>query len=155
MLPSPSPPPLPWRDGVGAGPPGPFPATASAEGRQFNGAPFPATASAEGRLIKGGPSLFALDSRCRLHDICHHYTGSSAERGHSMFEGLEQRQITTSGTTINLVKGGRGPGLLLLHGYPQTHAMWHKIAPRLAQDFTVVAADLRGYGDSGKAHGDP
>lgn len=72
-----------------------------------------------------------------------------------MFEGFEQRQITTSGTTINLVKGGSGPGLLLLHGYPQMHAMWHKIAPRLAQDFTVVAADLRGYGDSGKPHGDP
>src|SRR5262247_1431389 len=134
---------------------GALPATVSAEGAQFNGAPFPATVSAEGRLIKGGPSLFALDSRCRLHDICHHYAWSSAERGHSMFEGFEQRQITTSGTTINLVKGGSGPGLLLLHGYPQTHAMWHKIAPRLAQDFTVVAADLRGYGDSGKPHGDP
>jgi len=72
-----------------------------------------------------------------------------------MFEGFEHQQITTSGTTINLVKGGNGPGLLLLHGYPQTHAMWHKIAPRLAQDFTVVAPDLRGYGDSGKPHGDP
>jgi haloacetate dehalogenase len=72
-----------------------------------------------------------------------------------MFEGFEQRQLTTSGTTINLVKGGDGPPLLLLHGYPQTHVMWHKIAPRLAQDFTVVAADLRGYGDSGKPHGDP
>jgi haloacetate dehalogenase len=45
--------------------------------------------------------------------------------------------------------------LLLLHGYPQTHVMWHKIAPRLAQDFTVIASDLRGYGDSGKPHGDP
>src|SRR2546428_13781142 len=97
-----------------------------------------------------GLSLFALDSRCRLHDICQQYAWSSAERGHSMFEGFEHQQITTSGTTINLVKGGSGPGLLLLHGYPQTHAMWHKIAPRLAQDFTVVAADLRGYGDSGK-----
>jgi len=51
-----------------------------------------------------------------------------------MFEGFEHQQITTTGTTINLVKGGHGPGLLLLHGYPQTHAMWHKIAPRLAQD---------------------
>src|SRR6516165_5227755 len=95
-------------------------------------------------------SLFALDSRCVLHDICQQYAWSSAERGHSMFEGFEHQQITTSGTTINLVKGGSGPGLLLLHGYPQTHAMWHKIAPRLAQDFTVVAADLRGYGDSSK-----
>ena len=72
-----------------------------------------------------------------------------------MFEGFEQRQIQTSGTTINLVKGGDGPPLLLLHGYPQTHTMWHKVAPLLAQDFTVVAADLRGYGDSGKLQGDP
>ena len=72
-----------------------------------------------------------------------------------MFEGFTPRQIRTSGTTINLVQGGDGPPLLLLHGYPQMHVMWHKIAPRLAQDFTVVAADLRGYGDSGKPHGDP
>ena len=72
-----------------------------------------------------------------------------------MFEGFEQQQIKTSGTTINLVKGGSGPPLLLLHGYPQTHTMWHKVAPLLAQDFTVVAADLRGYGDSGKIEGGP
>jgi haloacetate dehalogenase len=72
-----------------------------------------------------------------------------------MFEGFAQQQLTTSGTTISFVKGGDGPPLLLLHGYPQMHVMWHKIAPRLAQDFTVVAADLRGYGDSGKPPGDP
>ena len=72
-----------------------------------------------------------------------------------MFEGFEQRQVETSGTTINLVVGGSGPPLLLLHGYPQTHVMWHKIAPWLAEDFTVVAADLRGYGDSGKPNRDP
>ncbi len=72
-----------------------------------------------------------------------------------MFEGFEQRQIETSGATINLMKGGDGPPLLMLHGYPQTHVMWHKIAPRLAQDFTVVAPDLRGYGDSSKPQGDP
>ena len=71
-----------------------------------------------------------------------------------MFEGFEQHQIEAAGTTINLVKGGDGPPLLLLHGYPQTHTIWHKIAPRLAEEFTVVAADLRGYGDSGKPHGD-
>jgi haloacetate dehalogenase len=72
-----------------------------------------------------------------------------------MFEGFENLKIETRGATINLVKGGDGPPLLLLHGYPQTHVMWHKVAPLLAQDFTVVAADLRGYGDSGKPHGDP
>ncbi len=54
-----------------------------------------------------------------------------------MFEGFERRQIETSDTTINLVMGGDGPPLLLLHGYPQTHVMWHKIAPGLARRFTV------------------
>jgi len=67
-----------------------------------------------------------------------------------MFEGFEQRRVAVSGTEINLRLGGSGPALLLLHGYPQTHVMWHRIAPRLAERFTVVCADLRGYGDSGK-----
>ena len=67
-----------------------------------------------------------------------------------LFPGFEQRQIETSGATINLVTGGSGPPLLLLHGYPQTHVMWRKVAPRLAQDFTVVVPDLRGYSDSSK-----
>jgi haloacetate dehalogenase len=67
-----------------------------------------------------------------------------------MFEGFERKRIATSGTEINLVVGGSGPGLLLLHGYPQTHVIWHKVAPVLAEKFTVVATDLRGYGDSGK-----
>ena len=55
---------------------------------------------------------------------------------------------------INAIAGGEGPPLLLLHGHPQTHAIWHKVAPRLAGRFTVVACDLRGYGDSGKPQGD-
>src|SRR6058998_4094162 len=67
-----------------------------------------------------------------------------------MFEGFERVTIETTGAAINVVKGGKGSPVLLLHGYPQTHVMWHKIAPRLAQDFTVVAPDLRGYGDSAK-----
>ena len=71
-----------------------------------------------------------------------------------MFENFEQTQINTSGAIINLVRGGNGFPLLLLHGYPETHLMWHKIAPRLAQEFTVVAPDLRGYGDSSKPVGD-
>jgi haloacetate dehalogenase len=53
------------------------------------------------------------------------------------------------------VHGGAGPPLLLLHGYPQTHVMWHKVAPLLMRDFTVVATDLRGYGDSSKPDSGP
>jgi haloacetate dehalogenase len=64
------------------------------------------------------------------------------------FPGFERRRIETSGANINLVTGGSGPPLLLLHGYPQTHLMWRKLGPRLAAEFTVVAPDLRGYGDS-------
>ena len=66
------------------------------------------------------------------------------------FPGFEQVKIETSEAEINLVRGGEGPPLLLLHGYPQSHVMWHKVAPGLAEKFTVVATDLRGYGDSSK-----
>src|SRR5579864_7607317 len=66
------------------------------------------------------------------------------------FPGFTQRRVETSGASINLVTGGSGGPLLLLHGYPQTHVMWRKVAPRLARDFTVVVPDLRGYGDSSK-----
>jgi haloacetate dehalogenase len=69
------------------------------------------------------------------------------------FPGFEQRRIKTSGAEISCVIGGSGPPLLLLHGYPQTHAMWHRIAPRLAKRYTVVCSDLRGYGDSAKPEG--
>jgi haloacetate dehalogenase len=71
----------------------------------------------------------------------------------SFFPGFEKRLVTVGGATINLVRGGKGPAVLLLHGYPQTHVIWHRIAPRLAETFTVVAADLRGYGDSSKPAG--
>lgn len=60
---------------------------------------------------------------------------------------------TDSEVRIHAVVGGDGPPLLLLHGHPQTHAIWHKVAPTLAQRFTVVACDLRGYGDSSKPAG--
>jgi haloacetate dehalogenase len=71
-----------------------------------------------------------------------------------LFEGFERERVTTGGAEINLVCGGDGPPVLLLHGYPQTRAMWHLVAPALAEDFTVVATDLRGYGDSSKPFGD-
>ena len=67
-----------------------------------------------------------------------------------MFAGFTRTTIATQGATINVLIGGTGAPVLLLHGYPQTHVMWHKIAPRLAQDFSAVIPDLRGYGDSSK-----
>ena len=72
----------------------------------------------------------------------------------ALFPGFAARRIRTAGTEIHCVVGGAGPPLLLLHGYPQTHAMWHRVAPALAREFTVVCADLRGYGDSGKPASD-
>ena len=70
-----------------------------------------------------------------------------------MFEGFERIRVETTRAAINTVRGGEGPPVLLLHGYPQTLAMWHLVAPLLAESFTVVAADLRGYGDSSKPEG--
>ena len=67
-----------------------------------------------------------------------------------LFPNFETRRIRTAGAEIHCEVGGSGPPLLLLHGFPQTHAMWHKVAPSLAQEYTVVCADLRGYGDSSK-----
>ena len=71
----------------------------------------------------------------------------------TLFPGFAEKKIETSQAEINLVTGGDGPPLLLLHGNPQTHVMWHKVAPRQVQHFTVVATDSRGYGDSSKPHG--
>jgi haloacetate dehalogenase len=69
----------------------------------------------------------------------------------SLFPGFEQRRIEVApDVEINAVIGGNGPPLLLLHGHPQTLAIWHKLASKLAQRFTVVGTDLRGYGDSSK-----
>ncbi len=65
-----------------------------------------------------------------------------------MFEGFTQHDVPVDGATLRARVGGNGPPLLLLHGHPQTHAIWHRVAPRLAEHHTVVLADLRGYGDS-------
>lgn len=73
---------------------------------------------------------------------------------HPLFPQFRSIDVETdSEVTIHAVVGGDGPPLLLLHGHPQTHAIWHKVAPALAQRFTVVACDLRGYGDSSKPAG--
>jgi haloacetate dehalogenase len=71
-----------------------------------------------------------------------------------MFDGFERGSVSANGIRINVVSGGQGPPVLLLHGYPQTHAMWHLVAPTLAEQFTVVCSDLRGYGDSAKPPSD-
>ncbi|HET9942779.1 MAG TPA: alpha/beta hydrolase, partial [Terriglobia bacterium] len=66
------------------------------------------------------------------------------------FPGFQTFKVETSGATINGVKGGQGPPLLLLHGAPQSHISWRLIAPDLAKTYTVVVPDLRGYGNSSK-----
>lgn len=65
-----------------------------------------------------------------------------------LFPGFEKHLIDVPGAQIYARTGGNGPPLLLLHGYPQTHVCWHKVAPELARHFTLVLPDLRGYGDS-------
>ena len=74
----------------------------------------------------------------------------------ALFPGFESRLVPLDGIDIHAAIGPKraGPALLLLHGYPQTHVMWHRVAPTLGRNYTVVATDLRGYGDSGKPPGD-
>jgi haloacetate dehalogenase len=72
-----------------------------------------------------------------------------------MFKNFDAGLANVNNVQIPYVKGGSGPALLLLHGHPQTKAIWHKIAPELAKRFTVVASDLRGYGDASKPEGTP
>ena len=67
-----------------------------------------------------------------------------------MFNQFKKFTVEIEGLLINYVIGGSGPAILLLHGYPQTHVMWHRVADQLAEHYTVVASDLRGYGDSDK-----
>ena len=72
-----------------------------------------------------------------------------------MLPGFVDTDIETGEVRIRAAVGGSGPPLLLLHGHPQNHLTWHKVAPALAERFTVVATDLRGYGDSGKPASTP
>ncbi len=71
----------------------------------------------------------------------------------SLFPGFETGRFASSGAQIHYRRAGAGEPVLLLHGYPQTHTCWHAVAPALAHHFTVVCADLRGYGDSSKPAG--
>lgn len=72
-----------------------------------------------------------------------------------MFEGFEQKTVDVNGTAIACAVAGEGPPVLLLHGFPQTMAMWAKVAPQMAERYTVVCADLRGYGASAKPQAIP
>jgi haloacetate dehalogenase len=80
---------------------------------------------------------------------------TSPSRAAELMKGFSYRTIRTAGATINVAVGGSGPPLLLLHGNPLTHVSWHKTAGTLAESFSVVAPDLRGYGDSSKPPGGP
>jgi haloacetate dehalogenase len=79
--------------------------------------------------------------------------GGATTETAALFPGFSAESVKTSGTTIYVLRKGTGRPLLLLHGYPETHLTWHKVAPRLAEQFSVIVPDLRGYGDSGKPPG--
>jgi haloacetate dehalogenase len=98
-----------------------------------------------GMIVSGADAIARAD---RLSEQTDRNAAAS-----QFFPGFKQLTKKTSGATINFVTAGSGPPLLLLHGYPETHIMWRKVAPQLAKKFTVVAADLRGYGDSSKPAG--
>src|SRR5436189_757883 len=94
------------------------------------------------------PLLSSLTRRTESRGI---QAGEGSQRSEAttrFFPGFKPFKVATTGATINGVIGGSGPPLLLLHGAPQTHVSWRLVAPKLAESYTVVAADLRGYGDS-------
>jgi len=113
--------------------------SAGAEERVATALPDPSAYFASGRLKECLPS-----ARHEFH------IWRTASIIYSMFEGFAKSTADIGGIDISYVIGGTGPPLLLLHGFPQCKAMWARVAPLLADRFTVVCADLRGYGDSGK-----
>jgi haloacetate dehalogenase len=80
---------------------------------------------------------------------------TEADTLHFFPAGFKHEKVQTSGATINVVRGGDGPPLLLIHGAPQSHVSWHIVAPQFAKDHTVIMPDLRGYGDSSKSPDTP
>ncbi len=108
----------------------------------FHGTEQPPAAPASPADVALGRRRNALDSS-RVPNVA----GDGAD---TAFPGFELAHVDVGEVTLRVRRGGSGPGLLLLHGYPQTHMMWLRIAPALAERFTVVAPDLRGYGGSSK-----
>src|SRR5712691_8774904 len=83
-----------------------------------------------------------------------HATRAEAQAADApLFPGFKTAKIKTSGATINLVSGGNGSPVLLMHGYPETHVLGHRRARKQAEKFSQVAAEVIGYGDSNKAEG--
>jgi haloacetate dehalogenase len=102
-------------------------------------------------VLRGAALLVAGGAMLSAHETAEAQAADSDAR---FFPGFRAEDVKTPGAVIHAVIGGNGPPVLLLHGAPQSHASWHAVARDLARDHTVVAADLRGYGDSGKIEGD-
>jgi len=112
--------------------------------------PAPASTSGVGRrqLLQTASTLVAGAAAGSLSEA---QTQQNSAPPVNLFpENFKSFQVETSGAMINGVIGGQGPPVLLMHGYPLSHVSWSLVAPKLAKDYTVVATDLRGYGDSSK-----
>jgi haloacetate dehalogenase len=102
-------------------------------------------------LLKHAAATAALASLARIDAPAAAQAPAGAPPVEQFFPGgFTRTEVQTSGATINVVKGGQGPPLLLLHGAPQTHITWRQTAPQFAKNYTVIVPDLRGYGDSSK-----
>jgi len=125
--------------GVGAALAALIPSSASAQSRP---APSPSD------LAQELPSALAVPAACAaLRELPDPPSESVSQK---LLPGFKSHRIQTSGAEINVLTKGSGRPLLLIHGHPETHLTWHKIAPALAEEYTVVIPDLRGYGDSSK-----
>lgn len=101
--------------------------------------------------VAGGLGITALTAASAMPA----YTQAPTQEAAGYFPGFKKGRVKLTHAEIDYVIGGSGPPLLLLHGWPQTKVTWHKVAPMLADSFRVVAADLRGYGDSSKPASTP
>jgi haloacetate dehalogenase len=106
-------------------------------------------------LLRGAAALIAGGAAVAVSDAASAQTEQQARAVDAQFfPGFRTEKVRTSGAQIHAVIGGSGPAVLLLHGAPQSRVSWAAVARDLARDYTVVATDLRGYGDSGKIEGD-
>src|SRR5687767_15347927 len=106
--------------------------------------------TAAAAVTAAGRALFASTVLAQGPAAASAVTGQQAGETSKFLPGFTVSKVKTAGTTIHVVKGGQGPPLLLLHGAPMSHITWRFVGPLLAKRYTVVVADLRGYGDSGK-----